>query len=111
PNSGPISVPVTLAVCNVPKTFPAVFFGVCVEINACDIGLKHVNIRMKKRNINNWKTDVANPINKTDKPKPVADIIKIFLRPYLSPIFPHIGEKINAVTNVTPKNNPDHVCT
>src|SRR5699024_727686 len=100
-----------LPVCSVPSTLPAIFFGVCVAMKAWDIGIKPVNIPIKKRNKKSPHTEVAYPINNTDKPSPVADIIRIFFLPYLSPMRPHIGEKIKAVINVTPNVQPDHVCT
>src|SRR5699024_7492450 len=89
-------VPVTLPVCRVPNTFPASSFFVCVAINACDIGMKPVNTPIMNRNKKSCQTDVANPISINNTPSPVADIIKIFFRPYLSQIVPQIVEKITA---------------
>src|SRR5699024_8677714 len=111
PRSGPINVPVTLPVCRVPRTFPAVSFGVCVGISACDIGAEPVNTPEIKRNKKSWHTEVAYPINRTEIDSPVADKIHLFLRPYLSPILPHTGEKRNAVTKVIAKLHPDQFCT
>jgi hypothetical protein len=54
---------------------------------------------------------VAKPIRKMDKPIPIAENIRMFFRPYLSPILPQIGEKINAVTKVIAKIQPDQFCT
>src|SRR5699024_10618243 len=54
-------------------------------------------------------TDVANPISINDIASPVADIIKIFFRPYLSPLRPQIVGQITAVINVTANTQPEHV--
>lgn len=70
-----------------------------------------VNTPINKRSKNSCHTEVTNPINNTDKARPLAENIRIRFRPYLSPIFPHIGEKIRAVTKVMPNTQPDHVCT
>src|SRR5690625_3671670 len=111
PSKGPISVPVMLPVCNVPRTRPAIFLGVCMEIRACDIGINPVKIPIIIRNKKRCQTDVANPISRTDIAVPVAEMIKIFFRPYLSPIRPQMGEKKKAATKVTAKIQPDQLCT
>src|SRR5699024_12399951 len=111
PRSDPINVPVTLPVCSVPRTFPAVSFGVCVDISACDIGTNPVNTPEINRNKKRCHTEVAYPINRTEIASPVADKINIFFRPYLSPILPQTGEKRNAVTKVIAKIQPDQFCT
>lgn len=67
-----------------------------------------MKIPIKKRKINKWMTEVAKPIKKTVTARPDAEIIKMFFRPYLSPILPQIGEKKKAVTKVIPKIRPDH---
>src|SRR5699024_6291649 len=109
--SGPINVPVTLPVCNVPNTFPAMFLGVCVEMRACDIGMKPVKIPAIKRKKKRYQTVVANTISNTETAKPEADMIKIFIRKYLSAIHRQIGEKKKAVTKVIAKIQPDQLCT
>ena len=68
PSIGPISAPVMLPVCSVPSTFPATSFGVCTDINACDIGINPVTIPINNRNKKSCHTDVANPIKNTDSP-------------------------------------------
>src|SRR5699024_12607387 len=111
PRSDPINVPVTLPVCSVPRTFPAVSFGVCVDISACDIGTNPVNTPEINRNKKSCHTEVAYPINRTELASPVADKINIYFPPYLSPILPQTDEKRNAVTKVIPKILPDQSST
>src|SRR5699024_11344434 len=104
-------VPVILPVCKVPKTRPAIFFGVCVEISACDVGINPVNTPMNKRNKKSCQTEVANPINNIDRPSPEAEMMSIGFLPCLSPKRPQIGEKIKAVINVRPTTQPAQVGT
>src|SRR5699024_7991752 len=91
--------------------FPAVSFGVCVDISACDIGTNPVNTPEINRNKKSCHTEVAYPINRTEIASPVADKINIFFRPYLSPILPQTGEKRNAVTYGIAKKHTDQRCT
>ncbi len=111
PSRGPNNCPVILPVCNVPSTRPAISLGVWVEIKAWDIEMKPAKIPIKDLRTNNCQTDVTKPIKRIEKPNPNAEKIKIFFRPYRSPIRPQIGEKIKAVTNVTPNVIPAHCCT
>src|SRR5690625_7859911 len=48
PINGPSNDPETPAVCNVPSILPAVSLGVCVEIRACDIGIRSEERRVGK---------------------------------------------------------------
>src|SRR5699024_11995538 len=95
PRSGPINVPVTLPVCSVPRTFPAVSLGVCVDISACDIGTNPVNTPEINRNKKSCHTEVAYPINRTEIASPVADKIYIYLRPYIYHFLPQSGDTRN----------------
>src|SRR5699024_7789060 len=111
PKRGPNKVPVMFPVWSVPSVRPAIFSGVCVAIKACDIGINPVKIPIINRRKNSCSTDLANPISNTDTAKPLAEKMRIFFRPYLSPIRPQIGEKKKAVTKVIPKIQPDQLCT
>jgi len=62
---------------------------------------------MKNRRIKRCHTEWTNPIRRIDSPIPRPEIIRILFLPYLSPIFPQIGEKIKAETKVTPNVSPD----
>src|SRR5699024_4673829 len=108
---GPINVPKMLPVCKVPSTRPAISFGVCTDIRACDIGINPVKTPPNRRSINRCQTEVAKLIKRTDNANPVAEIIKMFFRPYLSPIRPQIGENKKAVTNVMANIQPDQLWT
>ena len=50
-------------------------------------------------------------MSRTDIAVPVAEMIKMFFLPYLSPIRPQIGEKRKAATKVIAKIQPDQLCT
>src|SRR5699024_6849824 len=76
-----------------------------------DVGMNPVKNPIRKRKINSWWTEVANPISKRQIPSPEAEMIKINLRPYLSPNLPQTGANNNAVTKVIPKIQPDQFCT
>src|SRR5699024_4307754 len=111
PINGPKSVQVILPVCKVPSVFPAMAFGVCVAISAWDIGINPVKIPINNRKKNSCSTDVANPMSNTEAAKQDAEKMRMFFRPYLSPMRSQIGEKIKAVTKVIPKIQPDQRCT
>src|SRR5699024_5759296 len=96
PGGAPINVPVTLRVCIEPRTFPAVSFGVCVDISACDIGTNPVNTPEINRNKKSCHTEVAYPINRTEIASPGADKNNFFFRSYLSPNIPYNDQTINS---------------
>src|SRR5699024_4234556 len=111
PIIGPINDPVILPVCNVPSILPATRLDVCVDISACEVGIKPVKKPISIRNKKSCWMVVAKPINNRQIPRPVADMIKISFLPYRSPNFPQTGANNNAVTNVIPKIQPDQFCT